>query len=221
MTQSREKILDKITKLLRLAESSNPHEAERARQRAETLKRKHEIGEDELVALEARRNLKHLDAGAVEGDPYWQEQLALAVAGMHGVRALKARDHILFEGGPAVADALSQYRQIKQEISDLAEVRWKAQGDPTIFSPSWCAIFSAEAVRTITEHLTVPEISKLRAELAARINSDAAHVLRSEPDLVSWLRAFVAAPEKCAQLAVERAYIEGRRAGALICAGLK
>lgn len=53
---NQERIQNKIRKLLRLAESDNPYEAERAKSQAKALMRQHQIDSDELEIIEAEGN---------------------------------------------------------------------------------------------------------------------------------------------------------------------
>lgn len=58
----------KIQKLLALAQSDNPHEAQRAKVQAEALMRRHNLSEDELefVAIECKRTISRREAKASE-----------------------------------------------------------------------------------------------------------------------------------------------------------
>ena len=217
---TRVKILDRVAKLERLAESPNEHEAARARQLADAFKKKYAVDEDELHAFDEKQRTKCRDGGPLEGDTYWQEQLAFAVGRLYGCRALKAQGRLFFEGLDGTsADALALYRRLAREVEDACAARWQAQADPKVFEGPWCSVFRAEAVATITAHLTLPKsIEELRREVKREVQQDVHQILRQERDVVDWLKRFVSGyASSCMYLAVERAHIEGRQAGVNIC----
>jgi len=139
---SKERIHNKIRKLLRLAESDNPHEAERAKTQAKALMQKHQIGTDELEIVEVngqsipRKNLKEYELEliwaleAISGCktflsaiPHYQKQRA------------KWEVHPVFLGPQAEAEIaaytwdvliqqMDQYRkQIKREFLGVLKTR--------------------------------------------------------------------------------------------------
>lgn len=74
--------LDKIKKCLRLAKSSNPHEAAAALRQAKALMREHGIGETDVAASEA--NEQHARSGATSRPPSWEIYLADMIAECFG-----------------------------------------------------------------------------------------------------------------------------------------
>lgn len=75
-------ILNKVKLLLKLATSSNPHEADNARKLAEGLIEKHSITEEELESIKDKKPLYGDDElmFSTVGIVSWRQQLALVIA---------------------------------------------------------------------------------------------------------------------------------------------
>lgn len=81
MTDKRQKIIEKIRKLLRLAKSSNEHEAALAAARAQELLAKHNLDESELTEKELPKEAGIASVNTVQKPASWVYLLASAVAG--------------------------------------------------------------------------------------------------------------------------------------------
>ena len=82
------KKLDRIRKFLRLAKSTNPHEAALALAKARELMEESNLGNADPDLLEIREEAAHSRNGQ---PPIWMGQLALMVAGVFGVQVFHAR----------------------------------------------------------------------------------------------------------------------------------
>jgi hypothetical protein len=125
------KIIDKICKCLRLAESANPNEAASALRQAHRLMRKHAISEDQIMAAGVGESV--IDTGMRYNPPFWAVALSNLVCEAFDCRVLVSRRYgrapefrfIGIEQSPRVASYCFSvlYRQLEQAreefITDL------------------------------------------------------------------------------------------------------
>ncbi|MFO7604656.1 MAG: DUF2786 domain-containing protein [Gammaproteobacteria bacterium] len=83
------KVLDKICKCLRLAESGNPHEAAMAMRQAQGLMKKYNIREDQVLAATVSETIKSVASGT--NPPFWVLALSNMVADAFACQAFVAR----------------------------------------------------------------------------------------------------------------------------------
>jgi hypothetical protein len=86
----RQRILDRIRKCLRLAESPEPNEAAAALRQAQALMAKHGVSEDEIRMADVRE--ARAKAGRAQRPPVWIVYLANVVAEAFGVEVYLSRE---------------------------------------------------------------------------------------------------------------------------------
>lgn len=125
-----ESILRKIKKCLRLAESSNEHEAAAAIRQAQALMARHGLNQADIAISDIRES--NTKAGAVSRPAQWEQALCCSVAGAFGCKVIHSREgkaaHWVFIGRDANPDIASHafaqlYRQIKRARKAFIETQ--------------------------------------------------------------------------------------------------
>ena len=155
------KVLDKICKCLRLAESGNPHEAAMAMRQAKGLMRKYDIREDQILAATVSESVKSI-AGGGKNPPFWVLALSNMVADAFACQAFVARragqaSRFHFIGmsyAPEVASytfiiLLRQLKRARREHVQQLDIESKAEKTRrgNIFAQAWLY----RAARTVSE----------------------------------------------------------------------
>ena len=140
----REKILDKIKKLLALSKSDNPHEAALAAQRASDLLLKHNLEMADVETFDAKSRVDYVTerfnfaADIPHNQRSWRVDLAVTVGNNNFCRTVtwsntrsgtRKYSGISFIGKPdniAVSEYL--YTYLAREIAALADREWKRYG---------------------------------------------------------------------------------------------
>ena len=86
---TRNKIIDKIAKCLRLSESCNPHEAAMAIRQAHTLMKKYQVSEQQVLIGQVCES--QVNSGLDYTPPFWSLALSNLVAQAFGCRAYVSR----------------------------------------------------------------------------------------------------------------------------------
>lgn len=86
---NKQKIIDKIHKCLRLAESGNPNEAASALRQAQAMMRKYNISEEDVQSRDIREASAH--SGGYYNPPYWAVALSELIAQAFECRAYISR----------------------------------------------------------------------------------------------------------------------------------
>lgn len=154
------KILDKICKCLRLAESGNPHEAAMAMRQAQGLMKKYDIREDQVLAATVSETVKNVAGGA--NPPFRVLALSSMVADAFACQAFVARRrgqasrfHFIGMGyGPEVAGYTFTvlHRQLKRARRDyiqqlLIDNKAEKTRRGNVFAQAWLY----RAARTVAE----------------------------------------------------------------------
>lgn len=154
------KVLDKICKCLRLAESGNPHEAAMAMRQAQGLMKKYGIREDQVLAATVSESVKNIAGG--KNPPFWVLALSNMVADAFACQAFVARRagqasrfHFIGMGvAPEVAGYtfIVLHRQLKrarQEHIQKLDIDNKAEKTRrgNVFAQAWLY----RAARTVSE----------------------------------------------------------------------
>lgn len=150
-------ILRKIKKCLRLAESSNEHEAAAAIRQAQALMTKHGLNHDDVAVSDIKEASTR--AGGVSRPAKWEQWLCLLIAQAFNCKAIHSRlgskAHWVFigrEANPEIAGhAFAQlYRQMKrarqQYIDEQCQFLGKAQKSKRadMFCRGWLASVSKQ-----------------------------------------------------------------------------
>ncbi|WP_144372598.1 DUF2786 domain-containing protein [Vogesella urethralis] len=156
-----ESILRKIKKCLRLAESSNEHEAAAAIRQAQALMAKHGLSQADIAISDIRES--NTKAGALTRPAKWEQLLCGLIADAFGCKAIHARQwntaHWVFIGRDANPDIASHafaqlYRQIKRARKTFIETQCTYLRSQTktrradIFCQGWLSAVSKQ----ITQH---------------------------------------------------------------------
>lgn len=178
---STDKVIDKVRKLLRLAESANVHEAAAAAARAQALMEQHRIERAQLQEQpEERRVVADWDtslddAPSLDDLPVWQIRLAQAVARVNGCRVFLADG-----GGAAICligaeedreASMALYAWLRGEVARLMDASRprRARGrDRRVYEES----FGDGAVGAIGESLALAVAEVRRAALAGATGGD-------------------------------------------------
>jgi hypothetical protein len=147
------KTIDRIQKLLRLAESSNVHEAATAAARAQELMTRHRI---DLAAIRTDDAVieDHRDRPLVASSrvPRWRVMLASAVAETNGCRVYVRRTHaaselVIVGTGDDAASVLTLDAHLSTEVDRLTRRLGHGRGR------RWCNGFRLGAVTTLALRL--------------------------------------------------------------------
>lgn len=166
-------IVDKIQKLLALAQSSNPNEAALAAARAQELMIKYAVEEADLnknrigVVPNEAIETEALELG-YKSLPHWQIHLANALSKSFFCRVFYRRGRDCFVvGRKSDREVLkATFRALKSDIERLADKAWNAKPkDFGIHGRTWKVGFYEGAVKTISERLEA-NILKLKADNA-------------------------------------------------------
>lgn len=197
-----EKILDRVRKLLELANSSNANEAANALGQAQKLMARHGIGEAMLAADEPEPTgeiedcLLHTD-----GAGSWRGSLALYVARANQCRVYRTGGELRIVGYPRARDAARYlYTYAASEIDRLCRAAMAARGNP---GRTWANNFRVGAVSAIGDSLR-EAAAQARAEMRreasdgdtlgtgaalVRVNEAIAKIDAHEVDVNRWVRA--------------------------------
>jgi hypothetical protein len=211
-----EQVIERIRKLLALAQSSNPHEAALAAERATAIAQRHNLDLARIGSIEDERYVqRELDVG---GAAPWRWLLMSAVARANFCRALRRRVAGRFQSemflvgerhNIAVCEFL--YAFLAGEVDRLAERGWRraraVYGD-WVQARTWKNDFRRGAVATITERL-----AERTADFAAESPAAGALVLDKEAALeAALLRLHPDAPTRTVRLrALSDAFTQGQR----------
>jgi len=153
-----EEVLDKVKRLLRLAESSNEHEAAAAAAAASALMTKHKIHkamlddseEEEMVTWALDKN-KRMST--------WKTRLGAALSEAHGVYLIKTLKVGLFITGSESDITMVQclYSYCKQAIDNLTLVTGKGMGR------KWCTDYRHGCVDAIESKLEEAKEAAIQA----------------------------------------------------------
>jgi len=162
--------LDKVKRLLALAQSNNPHEAAAAAAEAQRLMMKHGI---EMAELNAPQSVDRLivDTGNMN---VWYRVLAKHVAGatfctiyaLSGAGPGKSTGQVAicgYKDDVAVASVLLAW--LAQEVNRLCDLEWAPLRSSGLSANAWKKSFRLGAVHTIGQRLAM-ENQKQRAILA-------------------------------------------------------
>jgi hypothetical protein len=134
MTAARDKVVDRIRKLLALSQSSNEHEAASAAARAAQLMAEHQVCEASLEELDEPILSSVLDAGGRL--PSWKRTLAIGCARGLGCEAYLRRERtgereqgqVVVVGTPAAQSAVAyMYGYLVREVERLADQAFEAR----------------------------------------------------------------------------------------------
>lgn len=204
----RAKALDRVVKLLASATSSNEHEAENARRRAEELRASHGISQEEIDEYVDASEQVYEDAGVL-GDDFWQVRIALAIADRVGCHAMKKENRLIFRGSPRrVSKALLSYTPIARDVENGCESVYLSWGHPPIFRPVLKPILLEEAARAVAERVLgggQPARFPVSAEL--------------QREIFAWSRGATGSPH-CAQMHMGWARNDGRAIGLAVNIGV-
>jgi len=163
--------LDKVKRLLALAQSNNPHEAAMAAAEAQRLMMKHGI---EMAELNAPQSVDRLvvDTGSMN---VWYRVLAKHVAGatfctiyaLSGAGPGKSTGQVAicgYKDDVAVASVLLAW--LAQEVNRLCDLEWAPLRSSGLSANAWKKSFRLGAVHTIGQRLAM-ENQKQRAELSS------------------------------------------------------
>lgn len=154
------KVLDKICKCLRLAESGNPHEAAMAMRQAQGLMKKYGIREDQVLAAKVSESVKNIAGG--NNPPFWVLALSTMVADAFACQAFVSRragqaSHFHFIGmgfAPEVAGYTftvlhRQLKRARREYVQNLEIENKSEKTRrgNVFAQAWLY----RAARTVSE----------------------------------------------------------------------
>lgn len=155
-----ESILRKIKKCLRLAESSNEHEAAAAIRQAQALMAKHGLSQADIAISDIRES--NTKAGAITRPAQWEQSLCSMIASAFGCHAIHSREgkeaHWVFIGREANPDVASHafaqlYRQIKRARKTFIETQCTYLRSQTktrradIFCQGWLSAVSKQITR--------------------------------------------------------------------------
>lgn len=206
MLVENKKVLDKICKCLRLAESGNPHEAAMAMRQAQGLMKKYNIREDQVLAASVSESVKSI-AGTVN-PPFWVLALSNMVAEAFACQAFVARRtgqasrfHFIGMGyGPEVAAYTFAvlHRQLKRARQDYiqqlqVEVKAEKTRRGNVFAQAWLY----RAARTVSAFSDSHEgkeaieayIREQYGELGSFSRSPALTDAGNNTDVISGMRA--------------------------------
>lgn len=200
------KIIDKICKCLRLAESGNPHEAAMAMRQAQGLMQKYNIHEDQVLAASVSESIKTINGGV--NPPFWVLALSNMVAEAFACQAFVARRsgqasrfHFIGMGyGPEVAGYTftvlhRQLKSARQEYIQQLMIDNKAEKTRrgNVFAQAWLY----RASRTVSEFSDNREgkeaidayIREQYGELGSFSRSPALTDSTNQDDVISGMRA--------------------------------
>jgi hypothetical protein len=140
-------ILDKVKKLLNLANSPNPNEAETARAMADKFIAKYNITDDELASLEPKEFYGENEKLFVTlGIVSWRQQLALAVATYFDCQIVQEElvpaegihqfNYFVYGDPDQVKDTQFVYHAFIKKVENLADVKCIGRGP--IHIDSYC-----------------------------------------------------------------------------------
>ena len=149
---SREKIIDRIRKLLELSKSNNEHEAAAAAERASVLMLEYQISLVSLDSLPTEPIGKHsIESG--NRTVSWKGSLANGVAQSYGCRMYWRKAEIIIVGRTSdVAAVRYTYQYLAREVNRLAERAWK-QTQTFDSARRWKHAFRVGAAQTIKQRL--------------------------------------------------------------------
>jgi hypothetical protein len=129
----RRRALDKLRKLLALAQSSNPHEAAAARSRADSLMARHHLTEDDVVE-HANTDYHEVSLGDRGWTAAWRFALVTVAARSCGVEAVALQDGRrrkvrLCGARGKIAEARQFYAELLDVIRDLEKLALDEYGD--------------------------------------------------------------------------------------------
>lgn len=208
-------ILDKLAKLLELAESDNEHEAELAAQRASELMTKHSLEVADVEAHKVGASKPKIDRGRIDAasddEPFsrvenWHKSLAASIAEVLNARVIFRGRGKLFEFrliGPAdsVTTARYLYLHLVQQINAMSRAAQRRHNEPQnawrrsyalgMVSKTWIRLKAgkAEAMKTATSTALVwVDKTKLaiEAEMASMKLRDARTGPKKRADAASW-----------------------------------
>jgi hypothetical protein len=185
-------ILDKVKKLLSLANSSNPNEANNARAMADKFIAKYSITEEELASLEPKEfygeNEKLFVTLGIVG---WRQQLALAVATYFDCQIVQEElvpaeglhqfNYFVYGDDDQVKDVQFVYHAFSKKIEKLSDIQCMGRGP--IYIDSYCEGVVESVKWNIQMYgIDVPEIKKplKKEEQAPPPNSKT--ITKSGPD---------------------------------------
>lgn len=225
---SRDKVLERIEKLLRVARGqANEHESAAAARAAERLMREHQIAESDVILAELARgqSLGTAEAGLWRRCPPWQGVLAVAVAHLfecevrlcdHPDRA--GRETLRFYGYRADTVAATwAFEYLTDEIDRLSRAFWDAHRSPHRRGAEARREYRMGAATAVLESLRQVvadrEAAAAAAESGARAPSEGALITRAKAAAIHELFGEFRYHEARFPSSVADAYAHGRRDG--------
>lgn len=158
-----DKILDRLAKLLELAESSNEHEAEVAAQRAAELMTKHQLDAADVEAHRAGASAPKIERGRIdaeEGAPEsrvenWHKALLSSIADVLGARAWfrgrgKLAQFLIIGPADSVATGRYLYMHLSQQVNKLSREAQRRHGEA---QNAWRRAYAMGMVARVWERL--------------------------------------------------------------------
>jgi hypothetical protein len=231
-----EKVLDRVRKLLKLAESSNVHEAANAAARAQALMERHRIDAAALDDAEPESIGDYPDEPLESSRriPRWKLGLAATVARLGGCRVYLSghgdrRAVILVGRADDAAAVRLLYAHLCRELDRLTRKLGHGRGR------KWCTAFRLGAVATVVERLEQAQAEAHRAARAearqqveagdrgalARIEHGLARLKELDAALDAWMRDNLDLRRRRPRTvrADADAYAQGRAAGHSVALG--
>lgn len=224
---SRDKLLERIQKLLRVARGqANEHESAAAARAAARLMQDHQIEESEVILAELARGqrLTTADAGIWRRCPPWQGLLAVAVAHLFECE-VKICDHPGRVGRETVrffgytADTIAAtwaFDYLSSEILRLADEFWAAHGSPHRRGAEARREYRMGAATAVLEHLRAvvrAREAEVTGSEAAGAPSEVALLARAKAAAIRELFGDFDYPSARFPAGVADAYAHGQRAG--------
>jgi len=201
------KVIDRIKKLLELAESDNPNEAAVAAARAAEMMAEHELSEAQVRVVdlsppEAIVNDHKCNEGWSKKRVAWHGTIASALARSMGCRMYWSGPDIrLFGRESAVQTVAYTYQYLVREVDRLAVPAWKTQGLPEVSGASksertrlrneWKHSFYTGAANVIATRLLEEMETK---EVERRVNTDNSQALvlvkKEQEEVVAAYKSF-------------------------------
>lgn len=186
---SREQVLEKVAKLLRLAQSSNAHEAANAAARAQEIMDRYRLDAASIQLDDDSSAISMLEVSRIGKTQVtrWKWALASIVSGANNCAPWQHRDPggvmLVFYGKQADANAaLYLYMYLVREVERLANLANKGYGR------SWLNSFRWGALKTIKERLDASRVETRRQALESGVSETSLAVLdRGSEDAIAYL----------------------------------
>lgn len=185
-------ILDKVKKLLNLAQSSNPNEAENARAMADKFIAKYNITEEDLASLEPKEfygeNEKLFVTLGIVG---WRQQLALAVATYFDCQIVQEElvpaegvhqfNYFVYGDDDQVKDVQFVYHAFCKKIENLADERCFGRGP--VYVDSYCEGVVESVKWNIQMYgIDIPDVKRPVAKVEQAPPPNSKTITKSGPD---------------------------------------